>query len=71
LNESNTATLVVLMLSVCHLTASSGSAKAEYIAHGAEFEILLRQYRAAWVAEDKELDKRLAELESKPRILII
>ncbi len=50
---------VVCMLSVSTVTA------AEPIRHDAEHYVLLHQYKDKWAAEDKEIDKKLAEIRKK------
>ena len=64
------------IMSLLLVLAFCGSAwgKGEII-HDAEYQKLLNQYGDAWQAEDKELEKRLAELEAKhgkkPNIIYI
>jgi len=51
--------LVLVLAGNCLAKSASG------IIHDAEYQKVLKQHGAAWSAEDKKLEKRLAELEAK------
>ena len=52
------------LVAVVILTVSTAVA-AEPIRHDAEHNVLLHQYAEQWAAEDKEIDKKLAEIRKK------
>ena len=53
-------------LILAFIIAGTAFAKNEdKIIHDAEYQKILKQHGAEWSAEDKELEKRLAELEAK------
>ena len=54
-------------LTICLLMVAFGPSvvSAEGIIHDAEQDILEAQHGEKWAAEDKEIDKKLAELEKK------
>ena len=54
-----------LVSSAALLTAATSLAYASEIIQDAEFQKVSKQYKAAWDAEDKDLQKRLAALEAK------
>ena len=45
--------------------ASGGSVQAQGIRHDAEHYVLLHQYKEQWAAEDKEVERELAELRER------
>ncbi|MGB5519570.1 MAG: sulfatase-like hydrolase/transferase, partial [Gammaproteobacteria bacterium] len=47
------------------LTVFTASVSAKEIVFDAEFQKVQKQYGAAWAEEDKQLNKRLAELKAK------
>ena len=54
----------VSIVAVGALMVSTATA-TEPIRHDAEHYVLLHQYKDRWAAEDKELDKKLAEIHAK------
>ena len=58
-------TLFLLSTFAFGILAVSKATATEPIQHDAEHYILLHQYKDQWAAEDKELDKKLAELRKK------
>ncbi|MFQ5961462.1 MAG: sulfatase-like hydrolase/transferase [Candidatus Methylomirabilales bacterium] len=61
-----TFTLSVVLLSIVGVGVLRGStATAQPIRYDAEHYVLLHQYAEKWAAEDKELDKRLADIRKK------
>ncbi len=56
------AVIAIVAFSVISLSAA---AWAQATQHDAEHYVLLHQYAEQWAAEDKEIDKRLAEIREK------
>ena len=57
--------LVIISVVVVGLLSVSTATAAEPIQHDAEHYVLLHQYADKWAAEDKEIDKKLAEIRKK------
>lgn len=58
----------ILFYLVCFIVCGSlvlSNAIAEPIQHDAEHYVLLHQYKDKWAAEDKEIDKKLAQIRKK------
>ena len=55
----------ILMLAAAVIFATSGITQAKDIVHDAEYYILDAQNGEKWAAEDKEIDKKLAEFRAK------
>ena len=53
----------IVSITLCALCA--GLVNAQSIQHDSEHYVLLHQYKDQWAAEDRELDKKLAEIRAR------
>ncbi|WP_198593564.1 hypothetical protein, partial [Vibrio breoganii] len=53
------------MFTACALAATVTAVSAKEIIHDAQFGILERQHGEKWAAQDKEIEKKLAEIREK------
>ena len=60
---SNYAALIAIV--TFSIMSLSAAAWAQAIQHDTEHHVLLHQYADQWAAEDKELDRKLAEIREK------
>ncbi len=71
MRESRSSTIAAFALGLVAVTAAlcgaldRSSAWAQAIQHDSEHYVLLHQYADQWAAEDKEIDKRLAEIRGR------